>query len=97
MHCQHCGKETNGNAPLCQDCKALNRKVMESSPKSKVTTLMLGFLLGMVGGHRFYVGKWATGILMLCTLGGVGIWLVRDVSTIICDKFTDNQGRVVCQ
>jgi len=42
------------------------------SPKSRLAALLLCALLGVLGVHRFYVGKIGTGILMLVTLGGSG-------------------------
>jgi TM2 domain-containing membrane protein YozV len=43
--------------------------------------LLLTFF-GYLGLHRFYLGKWLTGILYLCTLGLAGIGIVYDFWTL---------------
>ena len=65
------------------------------SEKSFVTTLILCVLLGGLGVHRFYVGKIGTGILMLLTLGGLGIWTLIDLIVIAVQNFKDSQGLVI--
>ena len=65
------------------------------SPKSRLVTLLLCFFLGGFGIHRFYVGKTGTGILMLLTLGGLGIWWVIDMIIVIVGSFKDKDGRLV--
>ena len=64
---------------------------MEKSEKQFVTTLLLCILLGVLGVHRFYVGKTGTGILQLITLGGLGIWAFVDLIIIACGSFQDGQ------
>ena len=66
-----------------------------TSQKSFVTTLILCVLLGALGVHRFYVGKIGTGILMLLTLGGLGIWQLIDVVIIATQSFKDSEGNVI--
>ena len=65
------------------------------SEKSYITTLLLSFFLGSLGVHRFYVGKIGTGMLMLVTLGGFGIWALADSILIICGKFKDASGLLI--
>lgn len=55
------------------------------------------FFLGMLGAHRFYVGKIGTGILQLITLGGLGIWVLIDLIMIILGAFTDKEGNKIAQ
>ncbi len=55
-------------------------------------TLLLCVFLGGIGGHRFYVGKIGTGILMLLTGGGFGLWWLIDLIMIIVGSFTDKDG-----
>jgi TM2 domain-containing membrane protein YozV len=64
----------------------------QKSPKSWIAALLLCFFLGSLGVHRFYVGKVGTGILMLVTLGALGIWTLIDLIVIIIGKFSDKQG-----
>ncbi len=65
---------------------------MEKSEKSFVSALLLCLLLGVLGVHRFYVGKIGTGILQLLTFGGLGIWSLIDLIMIAIGKFTDKSG-----
>jgi TM2 domain-containing membrane protein YozV len=67
----------------------------EISPKSRLAAVLLCFLLGVFGAHRFYVGKIGTGILMLITVGGLGIWALIDLILIIIGSFRDKEGRLV--
>jgi TM2 domain-containing membrane protein YozV len=62
------------------------------SEKSFVATLVLSILLGGLGVHRFYVGKIGTGIVMLLTFGGLGIWTLIDVIIIAVGNFKDSNG-----
>jgi TM2 domain-containing membrane protein YozV len=46
-----------------------------------VAWLLLTFL-GLLGVHRFYMGKWVTGIIYLCTAGLLGIGYLYDFWTL---------------
>ncbi len=45
-----------------------------------------------MGVHRFYVGKIWTGILVLLTIGGLGIWTLIDIIVITTQNFKDSDG-----
>jgi TM2 domain-containing membrane protein YozV len=63
------------------------------SKKSNMAALLLCIFLGALGAHRFYVGKMGTGLLMLITLGGFGIWNLFDLIIISCQDFRDIEGK----
>ena len=52
-------------------------------PKNKWVAFLLCLLLGWAGAHRFYEGKYFTGVLYLCTLGLFGIGIVIDLLRIL--------------
>lgn len=58
-------------------------------------TLLLCFFLGIIGVHRFYNGKIGTGVLMIFTLGGLGIWVTIDIIMILFGKFTKKDGTLI--
>jgi len=65
------------------------------SEKSRLVALLLCFIVGVFGVHRFYVGKTGTGIAQILTLGGLGIWALVDLIMIVVGSFTDKEGRLV--
>ncbi len=60
--------------------------------KRILPAFLLCFLFGVFGAHRFYVGKTGTAIIMIFTLGGLGIWMMIDLILIIVGAFTDSNG-----
>lgn len=71
------------------------------SEKSRTTTLLLSWLLGILGIHRFYVGKKSSGIIMLIlsiTIVGIlvtAIWNFVDFITIACGEFKDVDEKII--
>lgn len=52
---------------------------MSKKQKSGGVAWLLWFFTGGIGGHRFYLGRIGTGVAMLLTLGGLGIWTLVDL------------------
>ena len=68
-----------------------------SSRYSRAIALILTLLLGFVGAHRFYVGRTATALAMLFTLGGLGIWWLIDIVIVASGQLKDNEGKRVSE
>ena len=89
--CPYCGAQqfdVRGRAVAARD---------EPSDKRGLTTGLLCLILGVFGAHRFYVGKYGTGFLMLITLGGGGLWMLFDLIMLITGQFRDKDGRLVTE
>lgn len=67
----------------------------EVSPKSRLAVTLLSFFLGALGVHRFYLGKIWTGIAMLLTAGGFGIWVLIDFIFAVAGIMKDKEGKVI--
>ena len=67
--CPTCGAETNPLAEICMKCGVRIAKgavvTGDISPKSRITTTLLAWFLGIFGAHRFYLGKTGTAVGML--------------------------------
>jgi hypothetical protein len=63
------------------------------SDRSRGLALVLAGPLGWCGGHRFYAGKPVTGVLMLLTAGGLGLWWLYDVIILAAGAFRDDEGK----
>ena len=72
-----------------------NLPTRQTSQNKWLIVLLLCFFLGGLGIHRFYVGKTATGVAQLITLGGCGIWVLIDFIMILLNNFTDAQGNII--
>lgn len=87
----------NKEAEICVFCGVRVKQYgsENTSDKDWSTCLLLCIFLVAFGGHRFYVGKTASGILYFFTLGGFIIGAVIDLICIICGTFKDNEGKII--
>ncbi len=69
--------------------------VNSKSLKSKWIAFFLCLFLGGLGFHRFYVGKYWTGVLYLFTLGLCGIGWIIDLVAILLGGFKDCYGNLL--
>ena len=60
-----------------------------------IISMLLWFFLGVIWVHRFYNGKIGTGILMILTLWGLGVWALIDWIFLIMWKFTKKDGTII--
>ena len=74
-------------------------KLLDSSTKPNsidwLALFLLTFFVGVLGIHRFYVGKIGTGVLMLITLGGLGVWFLVDLLLVVTGQFTNKDGQKI--
>ncbi len=62
---------------------------------SWIKTFFLCYFLGILGAHRFYVGKNISGTIYLFTYGLFGIGVFIDFIMLILGKFTDKSGSCI--
>lgn len=68
------------------------------SDKNRMVALLLCLFLGVISGHRFYVGKFGTAILQILLIAcfGVGaIWWLIDLVMIIRGSFKDKDNKIL--
>ncbi len=94
-YCDGCGGIMDVKTTTCPHCLAVQTASGHSaeSDKTIMPTFILCFLFGVFGAHRFYVGRTGSAIAQLCTLGGLGIWMLVDLIVIVTGSFTDAEGR----
>lgn len=71
----------------------INGNSDEYDYKSKAKTFVIALLFGLLGFHRFYVGKNLTGILYFLTCGLFGIGWIVDCVLILTGAFKDSEGK----
>lgn len=108
VFCRGCGKEIHESAVSCPSCGAVQNTrttavaaapaaAASNTDKRILPAFLLCFFVGLFGAHRFYVGKVGTGIAMIFTIGGLGIWTLIDLIMILTGSFTDANGQRITQ
>lgn len=96
--CHACGRTIDAEAVVCTGCGVMQPAAKALDDDRKILpVLLLAFLLGPFGVHRFFVGKIGTGLLMLFTLGGMGLWVLVDLVLIITGNFSDKEGNRITE
>ena len=99
ISCPHCGamQVSQPQAQAIQVAQGLAVQTAQYSGTDKriLPAFLLCFFVGYLGVHRFYVGKIGSGVAMLVTFGGLGIWWLVDLIVIVCGSFTDAQGNKI--
>lgn len=99
--CPHCGVATKNMKAQAEPAQVVINNTNTNvnsvggaliSPKSKTVALVLCIFLGIIGGHRFYVGKTGTGLIWLFTFGLFGIGWIVDLVMIAIGGFKDKYG-----
>ena len=67
----------------------------ETSPSSRLAVTLFAWFLGIFGVHRFYLGKIGTGIAMIFTIGGLGIWALVDFIMAVTGSMKDKKGKFI--
>ena len=75
--------------PLPQPYAPPSEQEPEVSERSRGVALALGFFGGFFGLHRFYVGKPQSGVAMIVTFGGLGVWWLYDMVLLATGEFRD--------
>lgn len=84
--------QKNVRQPRVQNVRVNTQYVRMVSPKSKGVAFMLCLFGGMLGLHKFYVGKIGGGLLYLFTAGLFGIGWIIDIFAILGGGFKDSDG-----
>lgn len=101
MFCKKCGAQIEDDARFCPKCgENVNPEDRRPaaptdpnvSPKSRLVAILLCYVAGCFGVHRFYVGRVGSGVAMIFTIGGLGIWALVDLIMIACGEFKDCDG-----
>lgn len=96
-YCFNCGTSIDSRAAVCPKCGVPQPDAAQNKPFNTqwLAVLLLCWILGVFGVHRFYLGRVGSGILMLITIGGLGIWYLVDLIMVITGNFRDANGQPI--
>lgn len=96
--CKSCGKPIEDNFKFCPYCKIVTHNKF-ASEKSRLVCLLLLIFLGLIGAHKFYVGRILSAIILLIfsiTVIGLivsAIILLIDLISLLSGNFRDSEGK----
>lgn len=88
IECTHCGKMLDRRG---QSTPILAGPIIATTAKNRVTYILLGMFLGLLGIHNFYAGYKGRGVTQIVlTLSGIGglivcVWIVIELITTTAD------------
>lgn len=98
--CKSCGKPIESNYRFCPYCKIVTHNKLVSK-KSWWVCLLLLIFLGLIGAHKFYVGRILSAIILLIfsvTIIGlivsILIWFI-DLIKLLSGNFIDSEGKYI--
>jgi TM2 domain-containing membrane protein YozV/RNA polymerase subunit RPABC4/transcription elongation factor Spt4 len=99
-YCQNCAAPVTPLTEICPKCgvRITQARPANASPKSRLVVTLLSILpalIGVNGVHRFYLGKIGTGLLMLFTFGGLGVWTLIDFIMAVSGAMKDKDGKLI--
>lgn len=72
--------------------KDIKKTEAAQGEKSQLIALILAWVVGVLGIHRFYLGYTWQGVVQLLTGGGCGIWVLIDFIRIAMGTLTPKDG-----
>lgn len=95
-YCFNCGAVIDSKMKKCPICGVDQPDAVNQTFNSRwLMAFLLCLVLGSLGIHRFYLNRVGTGILMLITLGGCGVWYIIDLVLLIVGGLRDGDGVLV--
>ena len=90
--CKSCGKPIENDFEVCPYCGAkTDNKII--SGKDWLVCLILLVFAGILGIHKFYVGR--TSVMLVLTLGAIAsfvLWII-DLIQLVSGNFKDAEGK----
>lgn len=79
FYCSHCGHKISAADKYCPKCGkdvSEDKNLSHYNIKSTSKAFFFYVFLGLIGGHKFYEGKFIVGLAYLLTFAGFGtLWL----------------------
>ena len=79
--------------PPPKDPPADRLDAASASDKYRLPALVLCLLFGVLGAHRFYLGRVPTGIMQFFSAGGIVVWWLIDCVNLAAGESTDGRGK----